>query len=55
MKAPPIDNEIPHMTAWETRRLKEQHLGLLLQQRKEEIKNETQLFRMEKQDLLDLA
>jgi len=43
------------MTLWESRRLNEQHLSLLNAQRKEEIKNETQLFRLEKQDLLDLA
>ena len=49
------NGDIPKMTLWEARRLNEQHMELLAEQRKLENTQEAQLFRMEKQDLLQIA
>ena len=46
---------IPRMTLWEGRRLNEQHMALLKEQRLLESTQEAQLFRFEKQDVLNEA
>jgi len=46
---------IPRMTLREGRRLNEQHMALLKEQRELEAQQEAQLFRYEKQDVLNEA